>query len=99
MRPHHARNLRARRRKQPRELSRRRLQKSDQLAAQLIQRRKRGQHRDFGGAERLALDDCGAQLTVLNWSPTPKEITLACANGHRYRIATGDADALTLEAF
>ena len=41
-------------------------------------------------------DDCGAALTVTAWSPTPTDITLACANGHRYRIATGDGDALAL---
>jgi hypothetical protein len=44
-------------------------------------------------------DDCGATLTVLNWSPTPTDIELACGNGHRFRVVKGDGDALTLEAF
>ena len=44
-------------------------------------------------------DDCGAPLTVTQWSPVPTEIELACANGHQCRVqAEGDELMVVINA-
>ena len=49
---------------EPRELARRRHQETDQLAAQLVEGRQRGELRDSGRIEHLAVEDRAAELEL-----------------------------------
>ena len=41
-------------------------------------------------------DDCGAPLTVTQWSPVPTEIELACATGHQCRVQAEGAELIVV---